>query len=42
MEDSSGNLWFSTSGSGLDLYQPATDDFENFDSKNNGLLSDCI
>ena len=42
MEDSDGNLWFSTSGRGLDLYRPASNDFENFDSKNNGLLSDCI
>ncbi|MDL2211117.1 response regulator [Bacteroides sp. OttesenSCG-928-M17] len=41
-EDSSGNLWFSTSGSGLDLYRRETNDFENFDSYKNGLSSDCI
>lgn len=41
-QDSKGNLWFSTSGSGLDLYRPATNDFENFDKERNGLASDCI
>lgn len=42
MQDSRGNLWFSTSGSGLDLYHKSTDRFENFDMKKNGLSSDCI
>lgn len=42
MQDSQGRLWFSTSGTGLDLYRPQTDDFENFDSQKNGLSSDCI
>lgn len=42
MQDSQGRLWFSTSGTGLDLYRPATDDFENFDRQKNGLSSDCI
>lgn len=41
-QDSSGNLWFSTSGSGLDRYRKGTDDFENFDMQKNGLASDCI
>lgn len=41
-EDSQGNLWFSTSGSGLDLYRRETNDFDNFDSHKNGLSSDCI
>ena len=41
-QDSKGNLWFSTSGSGLDLYRPETNDFENFDKGKNGLASDCI
>lgn len=41
-EDSQGNLWFSTSGSGLDIYRRETDDFENFDSYKNGLSSDCV
>lgn len=41
-EDSRGNLWFSTSGSGLDLYRKETRDFENFDSYQYGLLSDCV
>lgn len=41
-QDSKGNLWFSTSGSGLDLYCPASNDFENFDKEKNGLSSDCI
>lgn len=42
MQDSRGNLWFSTSGSGLDLYHPASNDFENFDQQKNGLSSDCV
>jgi len=42
MQDSQGNLWFSTSGSGLDLYHKETDSFENFDMQKNGLSSDCI
>lgn len=41
-KDSSGNLWFSTSGSGLDRYRRESDDFENFDIQKNGLSSDCI
>lgn len=41
-QDSKGNLWFATSGSGLDLYRPASNDFENFDQAKNGLSSDCI
>lgn len=41
-EDSQGNLWFSTSGSGLDRYRKETDDFENFDTEKNGLLSNCV
>ena len=40
--DSRGTLWFSTSGSGLDCYRPLTDDFENFDQRQNGLLNDCV
>ena len=42
MQDSQGHLWFSTSGSGLDLYHPANNDFENFDKEKNGLASDCV
>lgn len=41
-EDSSGNLWFSTSGSGLDRYRKATNDFENFDVQKHGLSSNSI
>lgn len=41
-QDSQGRLWFSTSGSGLDLYHPTTGQFENFDVQKNGLSSDCI
>lgn len=41
-QDSQGRLWFSTSGSGLDLYHPTTGLFENFDMQKNGLSSDCI
>lgn len=36
------NLWVSTSGSGLDLFDYNTKRFTNFDSQNNGVLSDCI
>ncbi len=36
------NLWFSTSGSGLDLFDYETKKFTNFDSRKNGLASDCI
>ena len=42
MQDSNGNLWFCTSGSGLDRYRKASDDFENFDVQTDGLSSDCI
>jgi signal transduction histidine kinase/ligand-binding sensor domain-containing protein/DNA-binding NarL/FixJ family response regulator len=41
-EDSKHNLWFCTSGSGLELYRPATDDFEHFDNQNSNLKSNCI
>lgn len=36
------NLWISTSGSGLDRFNYETKQFSNFDSQNNGILSDCI
>ena len=42
MQDSNGNLWFSTSGSGLDRYRKESNDFENFDMQKDGLSSDCI
>lgn len=41
-QDSYNNLYFSTSGRGLDMYHYGTDDFENFDSQGNGLSSDCV
>lgn len=41
-QDHHHNLWFSTSGSGLDLYNPESDSFENFDLQKNGLSSDCV
>jgi len=41
-EDSKRNLWFSTSGEGLDLYRPQTDDFENFDILNSNFKSNFI
>lgn len=42
IEDRHHNLWFATSGSGLDLFNYSTRGFENFDSKKDGLSSDCI
>lgn len=42
VEDRHHNLWFATSGSGLDRFNYATKTFENFDSQKDGLLSDCI
>ncbi len=41
-QDAYNNIWICTSGSGLDLYRPETDDFRNFDVEKNGLLSDCV
>ncbi|MEI8087751.1 MAG: two-component regulator propeller domain-containing protein, partial [Paludibacter sp.] len=41
-EDSKHNLWFCTSGSGLDLFKPSTDDFEHFDNQNSNLKSNTI
>lgn len=41
-EDRHQNLWFSTISSGLDVFYRATGKFENFNSKKNGLDSDCI
>ncbi len=40
--DNHGNLWFSTSGSGLDLFRPSTGDFKNFDCHKDGLIDDCV
>ena len=36
-EDRHHNLWFSTIGSGIDVYYRETGKFENFNSKKNGL-----
>ena len=41
-EDSRHNLWFCTSGNGLDLYHVAKDEFEHFDTENSTLTSNCI
>ncbi|MBB4034194.1 signal transduction histidine kinase/ligand-binding sensor domain-containing protein/DNA-binding response OmpR family regulator [Dysgonomonas hofstadii] len=41
-QDKHNNLYFCTSGRGLDMYSYETDKFINFDSKNNGLSSDCV
>ena len=41
-EDRHRNLWFSTISSGIDVYYRETGKFENFNSKKNGLGSDCI
>lgn len=42
MEDKNGFLWFSTSGSGIDMFNKKTGIFENFDMENSGLASDCV
>ena len=41
-EDRHRKLWFSTISSGIDVYYRETGKFENFNSKKNGLGSDCI
>lgn len=41
IQDRAKNLYFSTSGRGIDMYRYSSDDFENFDYQNNGLASDC-
>ncbi len=41
-QDSRHNLYFCTSGRGLDVFRYERSDFENYDAKNNGLSSDCV
>jgi len=41
-EDSRHNLLICSDETGIDRYRYETDDFENFDMLNNGLLSDCV
>lgn len=41
-EDRHHNIWLATANSGIDLYNPVQDTFENFNSANNGLVSDCV
>nr|WP_321028635.1 two-component regulator propeller domain-containing protein [Bacteroides nordii] len=41
-EDSRKRLWFCTNENGLDLYDPLTDSFENFDKRNNNFASNII
>ncbi len=41
-EDRHHNLWFATAGNGIDLYNITSNTFENFNSRNNGLGSDCV
>lgn len=41
-EDCQRRLWFCTNENGLDLYREETNDFENFDMKNNGLASNVV
>lgn len=40
--DSRNNLYFCTSGRGLDMYDYETGEFFNYDSQGNGLSSDCV
>lgn len=41
-EDKNHNIYFSTSGRGIDRFRSKTDDFENFDNQKNDLASDCV
>lgn len=41
-EDKQKRLWLCTPESGVDLYRPETNDFENFDEQKNGLGSNCV
>lgn len=38
--DDNGNIWFSTSYSGIDMYSPVTQKFYNYNSRNSTLASD--
>lgn len=42
IQDANGNMWFSTSGSGIDMYNPYTHTFCNYDSRSHGILSDRV
>ncbi|WP_333697900.1 hybrid sensor histidine kinase/response regulator transcription factor [Bacteroides congonensis] len=42
IEDRHHNMWFSTSGSGIDVFYRETGKFENFNARNNKLGSDCV
>ncbi len=42
VQDSQNNLYFCSAGAGLDIYRYTSNDFENFDSRNSGLSSDCV
>ena len=42
LEDSKGRLWFGTSGSGLLLYNPDSDSFTSYTTKNSLLANDYI
>lgn len=39
-ENSKGNLYFATMGSGIFKYNPTSEDFDNYTKEKNGLLSD--
>lgn len=41
-KDSKERIWFCTDESGIDLYRPETDDFENFDESRNGIASNNV
>lgn len=42
IEDEFGKIWLSTANYGLDMFDPETETFHNFDSKNYGLHSNRI
>ena len=41
-QDSKGRIWIGSAGSGLDLYNPKTDNFRSFNSSNSGIIDDYI
>ncbi|MEI6555157.1 MAG: two-component regulator propeller domain-containing protein [Paludibacter sp.] len=41
-QDCKGRIWLGSAGSGLDLYNPKTDNFKSFNSTNSSIIDDYI